>query len=57
MKLTVQYFQTEEQDALEIKLATIVTLLSHASDEHIHISFKNNVEVQCYCSCYHTGNK
>lgn len=57
MELTIQYFQTEEQDALEVKLVTVVTPLSCPSDEHIHISFKNNVEIQCYCSCYHIGNK
>lgn len=46
MVLSVQYFQTEEQDALEIKLVIIRTPLNHLSDEHIHISFKNNVVIQ-----------
>lgn len=58
MKLSVQYFQIGEQDALEMKLVTITTPLSHTSDEYIHIAFKNNVVLyNVYCTCYCIRNQ
>lgn len=42
MKMSVQYFQTEEQDALEMKLVAIRTPLNHPSDE-LPFNFKNSM--------------